>query len=73
VSQSRRQSLIEAWANILVGIALNTALNFIVFPRFGWHINAQQNAALVVIYTGTSLARGYGLRRIFNRVHSTSI
>jgi hypothetical protein len=61
--------MIEAWTNILVGVALNTLLNFVVFPRFGWQINARQNALLVVIYTGASLLRGYGLRRLFNRLH----
>jgi hypothetical protein len=69
VSQTRRQSLVEAWTNIFVGVAINTLLNFAVFPVFGWRITGRQNALLVVIYTGASLARGYGLRRVFNRWH----
>jgi hypothetical protein len=70
MSQTRRQSMVEAWTNILIGVLLNTALNFAVFPLFGWKINAQQNAALVVIYTGSSVVRSYGLRRLFNRWHT---
>jgi hypothetical protein len=69
MSQTRRQSLVEAWTNIFVGVVINTLLNFTVFPFLGWHITAQQNAVLVVIYTGASLIRSYGLRRAFNRWH----
>ena len=69
MSQTRRQSLIEAWTNVLVGFAVSAAANAVLFPLFGWKISARQNAALAVIYTGISLARSYALRRAFNRWH----
>jgi hypothetical protein len=69
MSQTRRQSLIEAWTNIVAGLLLNTALNFSVFPLFGWRMTAGQNFALVAIYTCASLVRQYALRRAFNRWH----
>ncbi len=69
MSQTRRQSLFEAVFNIVVGFGINTALNFTVFPLFGWHISLQQNIELGVIYTVVSIARSYCLRRAFNRLH----
>lgn len=69
MSQTRRQSFIEAWANILVGYTVNVAANFLIFPLFGWHISLRQNLLIGVIYTGVSLARSYSLRRLFNRWH----
>jgi len=69
MTQSRRQSMTEAAANIVVGMLLNTVLNYTIFPLLGWKITAGQNAVLVVIYTGASLLRSYGLRRLFNRWH----
>jgi hypothetical protein len=33
---------------------------------FGWHISTRENLTLGVIYTGISLVRSYGLRRLFN-------
>ena len=38
MSQSRRHSFIEAWANIAIGYGINFAANMLLFPLFGWHI-----------------------------------
>lgn len=73
MSQTRRQSLLEAIINIVVGFGVNTALNFSVFPLFGWHISARQNLMLGAIYTVVSIARSYGLRRLFNRLHRAHV
>lgn len=64
--QSRRASLTESVANILVGYSVNLAANFTLFPLFGWHITLEQNLMLGIFYTIISLARSYGLRRFFN-------
>lgn len=66
VGQSRRGSLLESLVNILVGASINYAANLLIFPLFGWHLSAQDNVLMVVIYTGISLVRSYGLRRFFN-------
>lgn len=70
MSQSRRHSFLEAWANIGVGFAVNLLANWLIFPRFGWRITLSQNLTIGVLYTCISLARSYGLRRLFNRWHS---
>lgn len=67
VGQSRRGSLAEALVNIAVGASINYVVNLLIFPLFGWNISARSNVLMVVIYTGISLARSYGLRRFFNR------
>jgi hypothetical protein len=69
MSQTRVQSLIEAWTNIAVGLGINLVANALIFPLFGWHISARQNFTLGILYTLISLARSYGLRRAFNRWH----
>lgn len=73
MSQTRRQSMIEAVINVLVGFSINMLLNFAVFPLFGWHISLQQNIALGVIYTVISILRSYSLRRLFNRMHRAHV
>jgi hypothetical protein len=70
VSQSRRHSLIEAWANVLVGYTVSMVANFAFFPMFGWHISLHQNLLLGGLFTVVSLVRSYCLRRAFNRWHS---
>lgn len=67
VGQSRRGSLMESLVNILVGYSINFVANLLIFPLFGWNISTRENLTLGVIYTGISLVRSYGLRRIFNR------
>ena len=69
MSQTRKQSMFEACMNVAVGFSINMALNFAVFPLFGWHISALQNIQLGVIYTVVSIVRSYCLRRFFNHQH----
>lgn len=66
VGQTRRGSLLESLVNILVGYSINFTANLLIFPLFGWNISTRENLTLVVIYTGISLVRSYGLRRLFN-------
>lgn len=71
MTQTRKQSAIEAVANILVGYTVNMLANFAIFPLFGWHITLEQNLALGVFYTVVSFARSYALRRFYNWRHRT--
>lgn len=66
VGQTRRGSLLESLVNIVVGYSINFVANLLIFPLFGWHISTRENLTLGVIYTGISLVRSYGLRRLFN-------
>jgi hypothetical protein len=67
MAQSKRGSLIEAVANTMVGYALAVATQFAVFPAFGLRVGVVENLGLGLIFTAVSLARGYVLRRLFNR------
>ncbi len=64
--QSRRMSLIEAVANILVGYGLAVLTQIVVFPMFGLQVSVSENFLLAALFTGISLIRGYTLRRLFN-------
>lgn len=70
--QLKKHSFIEAWTNIFVGYGINLLANFALFPLFGWHITLKQNITIGIFYTFISLARAYCLRRIFNRITSTT-
>ena len=64
--QSKLGSFVEAWANIVVGFAINWSANMLVFPMFGFDITAGQAFWVGIIFTGISLVRSYILRRYFN-------
>ena len=65
--QSRRQSLIEAITNVVVGYALAVATQMVVFPMFDLNPSLGDNLALGLVFTAISLIRGYALRRLFTR------
>lgn len=68
--QSRRLSLIEALANVAVGLLVAFATQVIVFPLFGFNATTGQHIAITAIFTVVSLVRSYALRRVFNRIRS---
>lgn len=67
--QSRLQSLIEAVANIVIGMGVAFAAQLIVFPALGIEVRIDQNVVITVAFTAVSLARSYALRRMFNWLH----
>lgn len=64
--QTRLMSLVESWANIIVGLGIALLTQVIAFPWFGIHIDFNANVKLSLIFTVVSLVRSYTLRRIFN-------
>lgn len=67
MTQSRRMSLVEAATNVIVGYALAVGMQIVVFPVFGIHIALGDQLAIKLTFTVISLARGYVLRRLFER------
>lgn len=66
MSQSRWQSLVEAHANVVVGFGINYLANLYLLPLWGLQVRASQAFSIGLVFTGISLVRSYGLRRVFN-------
>ena len=64
--QTRLGSIIESFANVAVGFAVNYIANLCVFPLFGMHIGLRDNFLMGLIYTVISVVRSFVLRRYFN-------
>ena len=64
--QSKRGSLIEAFAQTFIGYWINIVVQIIVYPLYGATFSLQQNLSIGLIFLAVSLVRGYGLRRLFN-------
>jgi len=69
MSQSRRQSMIEAVINVAVGYGIAVAAQVLIFPFFGIRVSVADNLTIGLLFTIVSLARSYTLRRLFNRWH----
>jgi len=70
--QSRRMSLVEAAANVVVGYGLAIATQIVVFPWFGLTITLTSNMVLGAIFTVVSLARSFVLRRLFEALRASN-
>lgn len=73
MNQSRLSSAIEAIMNVIIGLGINIAANFVILPLVGFDITLSQNLLIGVLYTVVSLVRSYAIRRWFNaRLHAAA-
>ncbi len=66
--QSRRMSLTEAIANVVIGYILAVATQVAMFPLFGIRIAISDDLAIGAVFAMVSLLRGFVLRRVFERL-----
>lgn len=64
--QSRKHSLLEAIANILIGYGVALMAQAVIFPLFDIHVTLGDHAMIGALFTVVSLVRSYGIRRLFN-------
>ena len=69
MSQSKKQSTIEAVVNIIVGNLVAVGVNQLVLPLMGFDITIEQNLFLAVFFSIVSFLRSYTLRRFFNYIN----
>lgn len=65
--QSRKKSMFESIANVLVGYFVALLSQIAVFPMFGIDIPFSDNLAIGAWFTVISLIRSYAIRRWFNK------
>jgi hypothetical protein len=68
--QTRLGSAIEVAMNIVIGFSINWVANLLILPLYGFQITGSQAFSMGLIFTGIAIARGYVLRRVFNRIRS---
>ncbi|CAA7618964.1 conserved hypothetical protein [Candidatus Terasakiella magnetica] len=61
-------SMVEAAANVVIGYGIAVATQVLVFPIFGIHITLADDLAIGLVFAVVSLARGFMLRRVFERL-----
>jgi hypothetical protein len=60
-------SLAEALTSTAIGYAVAVATQLAVFPAFGLPATLGDSLAIGAIFTAVSIARGYAVRRLFDR------
>ncbi len=64
MSQSKKGSLVEAFASTLVGLAYAFSLNMLIAAAYGFPMTAKYSAILTFWMTVASIVRTYCIRRI---------
>ena len=67
MKQTKKQSLIESLTNTAVGFVISLAATFIIFPLVGYDSTFYKNVIVTLFFTVVSIARGYVIRRLFNK------
>jgi len=68
MSQTKRMSLVETLTSTAVGYGVAVATQAAVFPLFGIEASTADHLLIGALFTVVSIARGYLVRRLFNRV-----
>jgi hypothetical protein len=69
MKQTRTMSLVEAIVSILVGFGISLLAQWFFLPLLGVTVDFKQNLVFALIMTVISIARQYGMRRIFEALH----
>lgn len=66
--QSRKGSLAESIANVVVGYWVATISQIIIFGYYDVHFSLKTNMIIGVWFTLISVIRSFTLRRVFNAI-----
>lgn len=66
--QSKKLSIIEAITGTATGFIVSLLIQMIIYPALDIPVRFDQNILITTIFTIASIARGYILRRIFNKI-----
>lgn len=66
--QTRKQSFVEATANVVVGVGVSYTSGLLILWAHGFQVSLGLNAELTLWFTAVSLVRQFTLRRIFNKL-----
>lgn len=66
--QSKLMSWVETLTSTAVGYTVAVTSQILIFPFYGIEIPLHQNLTIGVWFTAISIARGYVVRRTFNRI-----
>lgn len=69
MKQSRAMSLVETTLSTAAGFGISLGCQATVLPLLGVTVSFTQNVAFAVVMTFVSIARQFGMRRLFEALH----
>jgi hypothetical protein len=66
--QTKSGSAVEIAVSTSIGYAVSVAAQAVIYPAFGISVAAVDNFKIAAAFTAISFARGYVVRRLFERM-----
>jgi len=66
--QTKKNSLIESTTNTFTGLVISFLIQLAIYPALNIEVRLSQNVLITCVFTLASIARGYILRRLFNKL-----
>lgn len=68
MSQSKRHSLLESIANVVIGLLISILAQIVLYWLMNIPVSFGQNLVITFVFFVLSFVRGYIIRRIFNKL-----
>lgn len=66
MSQTRKQSLLEATTSVFIGYLVSLLAQMLILPLYGVYVSFTDNLFIGLWFTVISVIRSYAVRRWFN-------
>jgi len=68
MTQSKKKSIVESVTNTVTGLVTSFLIQIIIYPLLNIPVSIRQNITITAVFFVASIARGYIIRRIFNKL-----
>jgi hypothetical protein len=68
MKQSKKLSAYESATNVVVGLLVSILAQMALYPLMGIKVSFNQNLVITAVFFVLSFARGYIIRRLFNKI-----
>lgn len=65
--QSKKNSAIESFFNVIIGLIISFLIQLIIYPAMQIEVSINQNLIITFVFFVASFLRGYFIRRLFNK------
>ncbi|CAD8327751.1 hypothetical protein [uncultured phage] len=65
--QSKKNSAIESFFNVVIGLIISFLIQLIIYPAMQIEVSINQNLIITFVFFIASFIRGYLIRRLFNK------
>ena len=67
-NQSKKKSILESVVSTTTGLIVSFLIQLLIYPLLDINVSTGKNIVITLIFFVTSVARGFIIRRLFNKI-----